>query len=211
MMMRWQWAGACTNVWSNADPSALPGLSTIATPSVTCDNQWQLNKFFAETERRAFRLAVLAVGHEQEALDIVQDAMTRMVERYRHASEQEWGRLFHTILQNRIRDWYRRAKIRRLFGGFFIHDEDAPALERAVAPGGAPEQQLDTARELTRLEQALRRLPLRQQQVFLLRIGEGYDVEQTARIMKCSPGSVKTHLSRATAALRRYLGDDSDD
>jgi len=155
-------------------------------------------------------MAEFATGDRDEALDIVQDAMLKLAERYPDRGVQEWAPLFHRILQSRIMDWHRRGKVRRRWRVWLREDDeyrDDP-IERQSDPSDpnparhAADDQLGPA-----LEGALRALPARQQQAFLLRTWEGFDVATTARTMGCSQGSVKTHLSRAMHALRVALAD----
>jgi RNA polymerase sigma-70 factor (ECF subfamily) len=156
-------------------------------------------------------MARLATGNRDEALDIVQDAMFKMAQRYAQRPAAEFGALFHTILQSRIRDWYRRKKVRSVVGRWFPGeveggDED-PLAQVPGSPSDDPAEQLGSARRVAALDAALQELPLRQQQAMLLRLFEGFDVAQTARIMGCSEGSVKTHFSRAVQSLRAALGE----
>ena len=172
----------------------------------------RLNNFLQGIEQRAFITARLATQHEDEALDIVQDAMYKLVEKYAYRSETEWGALFHTILHSRINDWHRRQQVRNRWQVWFKTNEDeddAPVLEEQVAQTlfAEPEAASLQAELNEVLYNAIGKLPLRQQQVVLLRLWEGYDIAATARIMQCAEGSVKTHLSRALANLRDLLGD----
>lgn len=171
-----------------------------------------LDRFLASIERRAFRLAQIATGHDEDAHDLVQDAMLKLVERYAGRDESEWGPLFHRILQSKIRDWYRRTKVRHRWRVWFGRDQDGEEDENpldSIADAGAPspEHQFKTKHAAAALEEALRTLPLRQQQVFLLRAWEELDVAHTAAAMGCSEGSVKTHYFRAVHALRTLLGE----
>lgn len=160
-------------------------------------------------EKRAFHLARIATGNEQDALDIVQEAMMTLVQRYAGRGEQEWGPLFHRILQNRIRDWYRRSLVRNRLRVWFgqAEDEDDPLENQPDTSGSGPLGELEAGRFGEQLERALGRLPNRQQQAFLLRAWEGLSVEETAQAMGCSTGSVKTHYSRAVHTLREQLED----
>lgn len=168
-----------------------------------------LDRFLAGVERRAFVTARIATGNADDAHDIVQDAMLTLVRRYTGRGEQEWGPLFHTILQSRIVDWHRRNKVRnRLrvwFGKRDEDDEDDPLQNIADGRSPDPPTQLKDRQAMAALETAIHKLPARQQQAFLLRVWDGLDVAQTARAMKCSEGSVKTHYSRAVHALREQL------
>ena len=73
-----------------------------------------------------------------------------------------------------------------------------------------PEEKLLESMTIERLQAALEALPMRQQQVFLLRNWQGFSVAETAGILKLSEGSVKTHLSRATEALMRAIAEEGD-
>lgn len=176
---------------------------------VTLDTHQALDRFLANTERRAFRMAQFATGNAEDALDLVQEAMLRLARQYGGRDEQEWGPLFHRILQSRIRDWYRRSKVRNRWRVWLSGEEDGEdPLERlADTDSAGPAEQLAGERSLGALEQALQQLPLRQQQAFLLRTWEGFDVAETAHAMGCSTGSVKTHYSRAVHTLRLLLED----
>lgn len=179
--------------------------------STSLDQQRILDRFLAGVEKRAFRMAQIATRNSDEALDIVQDAMLKLVEKYGNRSEAELGPLFYCILQSRIRDWYRRSSVRNRFrswlGSADADDEEDPLQLVADPAGRTPEDILAARGGIEALEGALRELPLRQQQVFLLRAWEGLDVRDTAKAMQCAEGSVKTHYSRALAALRKKLGD----
>ena len=172
----------------------------------------QLNRFLAEVERRALRIAEIAVRDRDEALDLVQEAMIKLVRNYSDRGDDEWAPLFYRILQNGIRDWHRRQKVRNRvmvwFGKGAADDDDYDITEQAPDPGGrTPEAQLQAGEALQRLESAVHELPTRQREAFMLRTFEGLDVAGTAIAMGCSEGSVKTHYSRAVHTLREKLGD----
>jgi RNA polymerase sigma-70 factor (ECF subfamily) len=171
----------------------------------------RLDRFLAEVERRAFRIAELATRDRDEALDIVQDAMLKLAQRYAHRTEEEWPALFYRILNNRINDWHRRGKVRRNWLSWWSDwrsndtEDDNLEPEFAAPAHTDPLEQVAQQGAMEELIVVLGELPLRQQQAFLLRVWEGLDGAQTAFAMGCSEGSVKTHLSRATVRLRERL------
>ena len=171
-----------------------------------------MSAFLASVERRAFKQAVYAVRDDDAALDIAQDAMLRLTERYGDRPAAELPLLFQRILQNAIRDWFRRQKVRNLWVTLFSalspgkEDDDQAPLETLHAAGESNAEesgadQLERTQILEIIEQEIRQLPPRQREAFLLRYWEEHDVAETARVMGCSEGSVKTHCSRATHAL----------
>ncbi len=177
----------------------------------------ELSAFLAEVERRAFKQALFAVRNEDAALDIVQDAMLKLTEKYSAKPTAELPMLFQRILQNTIHDHFRRQKVRSTWttllsalgqkddrGDDFDPLETLPARgdsNLSADPAGAHQQ----AETVALIEQALARLPARQREAFLLRYWEELDVAETATVMGCSEGSVKTHCSRAVRALAEIL------
>ena len=168
-------------------------------------------------ERRAFKQAVFAVRDKEEALDIVQDAMLRLAERYGHLPAAELPLVFHRILQNAIRDFFRRQRVRSLWTTLLSSlvpgrgdDEDADPLE-TLRPASdsnseeAPAERLERSQVLEIIDQEIANLPARQRQAFIMRYWEELDVAETARVMGCSEGSVKTHCSRAAHTLAAAL------
>lgn len=170
-----------------------------------------LDRFLRDVQRRALRIAELGCGNRDTALDIVQDAMFGFVRHYGARPRVEWPPLFHRVLDSRLNDWHRRQRVRgRWMFSFLRNDEDdrddpLDAVADAAEPG--PLGRLADGEAGVVLERALHELPQRQRQAFLLRIWEGLDVADTAIAMRCSEGSVKTHLSRALQRLRQRLGD----
>jgi RNA polymerase sigma-70 factor, ECF subfamily len=171
-----------------------------------------LDQFLASVEQRAFRMAMIATGNHDDALDIVQDAMLRLAKRYAERDAAEWGPLFHRIVQSVIRDWYRRSTVRNRFRTFLglnqtadQQPEEDPIATRFSCDAPQPDAALQQQQSIKQMDALLHALPLRQQQAFLLRQWEGLSVRDTAQAMGCGEGSVKTHLSRAMKVLREQL------
>jgi RNA polymerase sigma-70 factor (ECF subfamily) len=180
--------------------------------AMTLQRERQLNQFLAGVERRALRFAEIAVRDRDDALDLVQDAMIKLARNYAEQPEDEWTPLFYRILQNGIRDWYRRQMVRNRvmvwFGRGTKVDNDYDPVAMAPDPAGrSPDELVQTGEAMQELESAVGRLPARQREAFMLRTFECLDVAGTAVAMGCSQGSVKTHYSRAVHALRDALGE----
>jgi RNA polymerase sigma-70 factor, ECF subfamily len=200
-------------------PLAIEALSSLRagyfpSPEVVCLNSARaLDQFLAGVEKRAYRIASIALRDPEEALDTVQDAMLQLVRRYGTRPHGEWLPLFYRILQNRIRDAQRRRSVRsRIFSwwpaGLAADGDTADDAVLAAADAGpGPDVTAASGEALKVLEQAVADLPARQSEAFLLRTVEGLDVAQTAAVMGCSEGSVKTHYSRAVHTLRDRLGE----
>ncbi len=149
------------------------------------------------------------------ALDIVQDGMAKLAEKYGDKPAEELPMLFQRILQNTIRDYYRRQKVRSTWTTLlssFVPDDDEDAdpletLQTADAPNpmGTPSGNLERGQVLAIIEKEIQKLPARQREAFLMRYWEDMDIAETAAAMGCSEGSVKTHCSRATHTLAAAL------
>lgn len=198
----------------SSNPALIFGQKTFnaCNEANTLDNRQALDRFLASVEKRAFRMAEIATSSSDQAMDIVQDAMFSLVKNYSHKSEADWGPLFHRIMQSKIRDWYRRARTRNSVFSWLRsgHDDDEndsydPIQQAADRVSLTPDSSANNEQLIGVTLDAIRQLPLRQQQAFLLRAWHGFDVKETAKAMGCSQGSVKTHYSRATKALKQTL------
>ncbi len=177
----------------------------------------ELAEFLASVERRAYKQARFAVRDEQAALDVVQDSMLKLSEKYGVKPPAELPMLFQRILQNTIRDYYRRHKVRAtwvtqlssILPGRPGEDEVDPLETLAPAEGSnqalGPPDHLEKSQLIVLIEDELKKLPPRQREAFLLRYWEELDVAESAQAMGCSEGSVKTHCSRATHTLATAL------
>jgi RNA polymerase sigma-70 factor, ECF subfamily len=170
----------------------------------------QLDRFLARFETEAYKLAFVITQNRDDALEIVQDSMLKLVHKYSHKTVEEWRLLFFRILQNRIRDYQRRKSLRQMFHlPNRTQDVDSDnELEQVKDPNPqAPDSELHSAYAMQQIQQALTQLPLRQQQVFLLRAGQEFSTRETAFALSISEGSVKTHYKRAIDQLRTQLGE----
>lgn len=177
----------------------------------------ELSDFLENVERRAFKQAVYAVRKDESALDIVQDAMIKLAEKYGDKPAAELPMLFQRILQTTILDYFRREKVRNnwitLFssiGSSQNDSEDFAILESYAAEEGSEAAEssadkIERQQMLTLIDAEVQKLPARQREAFLMRYWQDLDVAETAEAMGCSEGSVKTHCSRATHALAASL------
>ncbi len=163
-------------------------------------------------ERRAYKQALYAVRDSEHALDIVQDAMLKLAEKYGDKPPNELPMLFQRILQNTIRDFYRRQKVRSMWTTLWStltpsrDDDEGDPLDTFLADDDSnareePQNQLAQRQVIEIIEKEIQKLPPRQREAFLLRYWEEMDVAETAAVMGCSQGSVKTHCSRASHTL----------
>jgi RNA polymerase sigma-70 factor (ECF subfamily) len=176
----------------------------------------EMNDFLVSVERRAFKQCMFSVREEQAALDIVQDSMLKLSGSYSARPLAELPLLFQRIVQNGIRDHYRRSKVRSrwttLLSSMGISKDgeesdplDTMEVEDDRSVPTSPADQLEQGQVMAAIEEAVAKLPERQRQAFILRYWEEFDVSETAKTMGCSEGSVKTHCSRATHALAILL------
>ncbi len=179
-------------------------------------NDKELSNFLKSAEKRAFKRTVYAVRDEDAALDIVQEAMIRLAEKYADRPPAELPLIFARILSNATMDWFRRQKVRQAAVQNFSElapageDGDFDLLEAVQAVDGSwesqePAERLSREQTLALIDLEVAALPARQREAFLLRYWEELDTAETALVMGCSEGSVKTHCSRAVHALAKAL------
>src|SRR5579863_4149857 len=144
--------------------------------------------FYRDAKDDCLRTVVISTGDPDLAQDLVAEAFARACASWRkvarHPNPRAW--VVRTALNVRIDRWRTRRRETPLAGPADAgrHDPD-PADPAIIA--------------------AVRRLPERQRQVVACRLLLDLDTETTAETLAISPGTVKSHLSRALAALRADL------
>ena len=155
-------------------------------------------------------MAEIATQNQADALDIVQDSMIKLVEKYIDKPSDQWKPLFYRILQNNIINYFRIRTVQRNL--FFWKDKhlDSDDQDYSITHASdhiTPEREVSGARNIEQILATLKKLPRRQQQCFMLRSWEDLSVKETAAIMGCTEGSAKTHYSRAREALKNSLNE----
>lgn len=173
-----------------------------------------IDAFLVHVEKKGYRIALFAVGQHADAIDVLQDAMMKLVSHYLERPSNEWKPLFYRILNNRIMDFHRQQKLRNMF--FFWRNKDDEENEVPLHESLPDEQAQEPVKVLDKALQqqdvlaVMETLPLKQQQCFLLRSWEGLSVADTATAMGCGQGSVKTHYYRAVQKLKAVLEEQHD-
>lgn len=172
-----------------------------------------MERFLEEIERRAFHMAKMATGSRDDALDIVQDAMYKLVEKYAAKPADQWRPLFYRILNSKITDYYRRRAVKNKLislasWGMKADNQGEDLVDRAQGRySETPQSMLSRQTQIEQLTAAVAQLPGRQREAFMLRCWEGMSTTLSAEAMGCTEGSVKTHYSRALHSLRNALED----
>lgn len=171
-----------------------------------------MNEFLRQIQKPAYRMAKLSTHNTEDALDLVQDAMMKLVQKYPDKPEAELKPLFYRILTTKLTDWHRKRNFRNQFHWFFssAQDDENPLENLASDFDRSPENLLESEQDMMAVLQGLMELSERQRQAFILRQWQGFSVEETASIMNCSKGSIKTHLHRANQAMQVWVGNQDE-
>ncbi len=194
---------------SNVKINKAPDIAPEVAPSYGT-----MEAFLKTIERRAFHMARMATGNADSAMDIVQDSMFKLVEKYSDKAAQEWKPLFYRILNSKTTDYYRRKAVREKvfpWSKYIAHGETDQQVDIVDLTAGrqseTPDEMMMRSQRIEQLSLSVNTLPRRQREAFMLRCWEGMSTRDTAITMKCSEGSVKTHYSRAIHRLRDVLED----
>lgn len=213
-------AGSGLEATDTLHPAFIERLPGIALDKET-RNDKALGEFLAGQETRAFYIAQAALWDHEEALDVVQDSMLRLVQYYRHKPAAEWPALFRTILNSRINDVRRKRMLEQAghrlvsLTGLFRNSRETDSATAVYEPPAGertdgvttPESGYLAGELQEHIEHALDALSERQRQVFILREWRGMSIHETATVLGCSENSIKQHHFRALRELRRQLAE----
>jgi RNA polymerase sigma-70 factor (sigma-E family) len=163
---------------------------------LAAEDEAEFAAFVARDGGRLLRFAVLLTGERCDAEDLVQVVLLRSAIHWPAARRcpEAYAR---TVLVNLARDRWRLHRRRPSMSRWDDLDAAPPAVNATDRTDRVLDQQM--------LLDACRSLPVRQRAVLVLRFWEDRSVEETAAVLGCSPGTVKTHAHRALARLRGVL------
>jgi RNA polymerase sigma-70 factor (sigma-E family) len=168
-------------------------MEAVAEPGAA-EAEGRLGELYARHVPEAIRLAYLLTANRTLAEDLAQEAFVRLYGRFQDLRNPDaFPAYLRRTVVNLANSHFRRRKVERAF------------LERegglATAPGADPDDR-------RRVREALQTLPYRQRAAVVLRYYEDLPEAQTAEVLRCRPGTVKSLLSRGLEALRRELGEE---
>lgn len=146
---------------------------------------------------RLLGFALLLAGDYQHAEDLVQVALMRSAGRWATARQNPQA-YTRTVLVNLARDRWRARRHRQ---------RETLVADAARLPLAAARDTAAAVLDRQALLRACRLLPTAQRAVLVLRFWEDRSVEETAAVLGCTPGTVKSHTHRALRRLRAVLDD----
>lgn len=156
-------------------------------------------------QERAYRLAWSILRNSEDARDVSQEAFIRLFEAAgSFGGRSKFSTWFYRILVNLCLDHKRKHRWWKLWA----RDDDErsePLLERQPAPVTDPVDKLSSERTRKDLGAAVDRLAPRQRAAVLLKVQEDMATYDIARVLKCSEATVRVHLHRALATLKKTM------
>ena len=158
-------------------------------------------------QKKVFQVAIGMLGNKEEALDITQDVFVKAFRSYKkfrfNASPETW---LIRITINRVRDYLRKEKLRRLL--FFLPKNISDNQINTMADSGQSPHTMLKEKQLQAHVRAFQDgLKGREKEVFSLRFGNDYTIKEISELTGISQSSVKTYLYRALDKAHNYLAD----
>ena len=157
-------------------------------------------------QERAYRLAWSILRNSEDARDVSQEAFIRLFEAAgSFRGRSKFSTWFYRILVNLCLDHKRKHRWWKLWARDDGDERGEPLLERQPAPVTDPVDKLSSERTMKNLGAAVDRLAPRQRAAVLLRVQEDMATYDIARVLKCSEATVRVHLHRALATLKKTM------
>jgi RNA polymerase sigma-70 factor, ECF subfamily len=157
-------------------------------------------------QERAYRLAWSMLRNSEDARDVSQEAFIRLFEAAgSFGGRSKFSTWFYRILVNLCLDHKRKHRWWKLWARDDGDERSEPLLERQPGPITDPVDKLSAERTMKDLDSAVDRLAPRQRAAVLLRVQEDMATYDIARVLKCSEATVRVHLHRALATLKKTM------